>query len=230
MRNKKTALTILIVSVISLGVYGYVRFGRGPAEDPAMTEESFSDNTGTVLLSDLTGYYKAEKKNMYLKVSDSANRLSIYQMWDGRKIMFERKSQLAFFAKELSFPLRFIRNKDGVIDKAIAFKADVWNRIREFKYVELKQIVLSPEKLKEFEGRYRFKDNKKMNLEITALNDQLLFKQLWDGRELKFVPSAEQEFFSKGLIFPLRFDRNSEGIVTQLTALETDVWEKVKKE
>ena len=66
-------------------------------------------------------------------------------------------------------------------------------------------------------------------MQITAGKDHLVLKQLWDGKEINFVPESELEFFCKDKPFPLKFIKDKNGNVIQMLAFDKDLWEKVKE-
>jgi hypothetical protein len=65
-------------------------------------------------------------------------------------------------------------------------------------------------------------------LQITAVNDHLTLKQLWDGKEINFVPESDLEFFCKEQSFPLKFIKDNNGNVVQVLAFNKDLWERVR--
>lgn len=82
------------------------------------------------------------------------------------------------------------------------------------------------QKLKAFEGYYQAKDNKDVFLEITAKDDSLILKQLWDGQQISFHQTAALEFYCDEPAFPLKFT-DSAGSIIQVLAFDRDVWNKV---
>jgi uncharacterized protein len=86
--------------------------------------------------------------------------------------------------------------------------------------------------LKTFEGKYRFQFTKGQDsfLQITATADnELLLKELWTGRERKFKPLSETEFYSFDDRFPLKFIMDNNGVAKQILAFNTDAWNKVSE-
>ena len=90
-----------------------------------------------------------------------------------------------------------------------------------------KTIQHSTEKLKAFEGFYRFQNNKEAFLQITANGNNLVLKQLWDGKEIVFEQDSALDFYSKAQSFPLKF-KDSAGMIIQVLAFNKDVWDKIK--
>jgi hypothetical protein len=85
----------------------------------------------------------------------------------------------------------------------------------------------SPGKLKSFEGFYRFREDKDVFLQITAKENNLVLKQLWDGKEFVFEQNSPLDFYCNAQSFPLKF-KDSAGTIIQVLAFNTDVWDKVK--
>src|SRR6187401_1850369 len=59
-------------------------------------------------LKKFEGYYQFTNDTAtYLHITSKGNNLILQQLWDGKKINFERKSEFEFFNGENSFPLKF---------------------------------------------------------------------------------------------------------------------------
>jgi hypothetical protein len=138
---------------------------------------------------------------------------------------------LGFFNQEESFPLKFSKNQNGSITQVLAFDKDLWTKAENYKPVIQKEIHLSAQQLKSFEGKYKFQFEKGENsfLQITANDNHIVLKQLWDDKEIKFVPKSDLEFFCKEQSFPLKFIKDNNGQVIQMLAFNRDLWEKVKE-
>jgi hypothetical protein len=91
-----------------------------------------------------------------------------------------------------------------------------------------KPIVMGVSKLKLFEGKYKhqFVEGEDSFLEIRASESHLILKELWGGRELKFKPISETEFYCFEQAFPLKFIKDDKGIVKQVLAFNSDMWDK----
>jgi len=186
----------------------------------------------TLELKALEGYYQFQNdKDVFLQITAKGNNLILKQLWNGEEIVFVQKSELEFFNEEKSFPLKFSKDKDGAIIQVLAFDKDLWNKVKDYKPVIKKEIQLTPSQLKAFEGKYQFQFEKGKDafLQITAGKDHLVLKQLWDGKEISFVPESELEFFCKDQPFPLKFIKDKNGNVIQMLAFDRDLWEKVKE-
>ena len=181
-------------------------------------------------LKKFEGYYQfSNDTNRYLQITQQGNNLILHQLWDGKKISFERKSDLEFFNGEFSFPLKFSGDQKGAISQVLAFDRDIWNKVNNYKTD--KEIHLAPGHLKTFEGKYtfQFEKGKDSYIQITAATDHLTLKQQWDGKEINFVPKSNTEFFCKEQSFPLKFIKNDKGKVIQVLAFNKDLWQRVKQ-
>ena len=182
-------------------------------------------------LKKFEGYYQfTNDTTTYLQITSQGNSLILHQLWDGKEINFERKSELEFFNGEYSFPLKFSSDQKGGITQVVAFDRDLWNKVKNYKPVINTEIHLSPDQLKPFEGKYtyQFEKGEDSYIQNTAATDHITLKQLWDGKEINFVPKSNVEFFCKEQSFPLKFIKDDKGNVIQVLAFNRDLWQRVK--
>jgi hypothetical protein len=231
--SKKSPLSNLCKYVFALTLVLAIYFVRNPMNaqplQGGVTEKKVKD---TLELKAFEGYYQFQNdKDVFLQITAKGNNLILKQLWDGEEIVFVRKSELEFFNEEKSFPLKFSKDKNGVITQVLAFDRDLWNKVKDYKPVIKKEIQLTPQQLKAFEGKYRFQFEKGKDdfLQITAMENHLVLKQLWDGKEINFVPESELDFFCKDQSFPLKFIKDKNGSIIQMLAFNRDLWEKVKE-
>ena len=180
-------------------------------------------------LKKFEGYYQLTNDTTnYLQITSQGNNLILHQLWDGKEIRFERKSELDFYNGELSFPLKFSSDQNGTVTQVLAFDKDLWKKVKNYR--PDKEISLGPDQLKLFEGKYtfQFEKGKDSYIQITAATDHLTLKQLWDGKEINFVPKSKTEFFCKEQFFPLKFIKDNNGNVIQVLAFNKDLWQRVK--
>ena len=183
-------------------------------------------------LKKFEGYYRfTGDTTTYLQITAQGNNLILHQLWDDKEISFDRKSELEFFNQEYSFPLKFSSDQNGAITQVTAFDRDLWNKVKNYKPVVNTEIHLSPDQLKVFEGKYtfQFEQGKDSYIEISAHDDHITLKQMWDGKEINFVPKSDVEFFCKEQRFPLKFTKDNTGNVTQVLAFNKDLWQRVKQ-
>ena len=87
------------------------------------------------------------------------------------------------------------------------------------------------QKLKAFEGYYKFvfPDHKEPSyIKITAKDTTLVLTQIWDDQEITFQQTGPLEFFCAEKNFPLKFSKDSKGIITQVLAFNRDLWNRTE--
>jgi hypothetical protein len=88
----------------------------------------------------------------------------------------------------------------------------------------------SQEPLKAFEGYYsmQFQPGTNSYIQITPTEKGLKLKQMWDGKEIYFSRKSNFEFEGVAGPFPLKFTKGSDGTITEVLALERDLWKRAK--
>src|SRR6185295_16328257 len=115
----------------------------------------------------------------------------------------------------------------GVVTQVLVFHKDLWNKVPDYNPVQEKEVQLSAQQLKSLEGYYQYREDKKTTLQIIARGNGIVLHQLWDSKDLQFVPTSPLEFSMKGNPGKLEFSTNKNGEVTQLLAFHKDWWDKV---
>ena len=67
-------------------------------------------------------------EDAFIKITAEKTGLILKQMWDGKEIHFTAKSALEFQDQGGEFPLKFFKDKKGVIHQVLAFNRDLWTR------------------------------------------------------------------------------------------------------
>jgi hypothetical protein len=171
-------------------------------------------------------FQKDDNKEAYVQFSVKNGALTGKLLWDEREYEMVRKSELEFVSKNEEHPAKFIKNESGEVVKVILMHRSEWTKVKDYK--PRKEVQLSPEQLKAFEGKYSFQRDKNLYLQITVKENSLILKQLWDGKEIVLAAKDELSFFGRGQHFPAEFTKNSEGKIVQLTCFEEDIWDKVE--
>jgi uncharacterized protein YjhX (UPF0386 family) len=181
-------------------------------------------------LSQFEGYYRLETdSNLYLQILVKNNKLVLKELWDNREITFEQKSDLSFYNDEASFPLAFSKNAKGEITEVLAFDRDNWIKVKGYKPVVKKEIMLSAEKMKAFAGKYRIGENgEERFLQFTVKGNTLEVAESWTDRVYTIVPESELSFFGKDIYYPVQFSKDKNGNVSQALIFNRDIWVKVK--
>ncbi|MDP9078236.1 MAG: hypothetical protein M3O71_12465 [Bacteroidota bacterium] len=173
------------------------------------------------------------KSNQYGYVQITvANKTLIAKVIDGKKqFVLTRKSDLAFETLDddgdETIPITFTKSDAGEVTGAAVADKDQLTRVKDYKPV--KALQLTAEQLKAYQGKYEFDQRKGTFLTITATADGLTLKQLWDNKEINFIAVADNEFFNKEDMFPLKFTKDASGNVTKVLAFNRDSWDKVKE-
>jgi hypothetical protein len=112
--------------------------------------------------------------------------------------------------------------------QVLAFNRDLWDRTEEYKPTDKHKVALrlSQEQLKTFEGSYELGDHA---IRFIAIDDGLLLKQQWDGKEIAFLPETALDFFCANPSFTLKFTKNDAGVITQALAFNKDLWVRTNK-
>jgi hypothetical protein len=168
------------------------------------------------------GLYQLHNENdrfIEFKVKD--NKLILKQYWDGNEIYFVPESSLDFFSKEVPmFSLQFSQDSVGNIQKMVAFKRDIWYK--------LKRTQPTMQDLKSAEGKYQSKDDPDDVIQLIARGNNLVVKQLWDGKEIMVEPQTATYFYNGSQSFPLQIHKDINGATTQVTLLGVDVFNKMR--
>jgi uncharacterized protein YjhX (UPF0386 family) len=183
-------------------------------------------------LTEFEGYYHADNDpNLFLQIMVKNNKLVLKQLWDDREIVFEQKSALYFYNDEHSFPLTFSKGANGEITQVLAFERDTWIKVKDYKPLVKKEIVLSPEKMQAFGGKYRREnDGNEAFLQFTIKGNSIEVKELWSDKLFTIVPESELVFFGKGAYYPVQFSKDKDGNVNQALIYNRDTWVKVKEQ
>jgi hypothetical protein len=140
----------------------------------------------------------------------------------GTHLPFVPDSTWDFFNKTQNmFTLHFVKGPDSSVVKVVAFKRDVWNKV--------KPAVYTTEQLSLFEGKYRLKDDPDDIIQFKASGSNLVAKQLWDGKETILSPLADRYFYNTAETYPVKFLKDDSGAITMALVLSGDLFEKVKE-
>ena len=85
-------------------------------------------------LKALEGKYTLQNdhgEEMFLQIRATEKGLILKQGWDGQETPFVAISEVDFYCKERQFPLKFTKDKDGNATQVLAFKRDLWKKVKE---------------------------------------------------------------------------------------------------
>jgi hypothetical protein len=176
----------------------------------------------------LEGIYQFENnKDAYIKIIANTRGLILRQLWNEIEIPLYATGEFDFDNKSEPFPVRFVKDENGKTIKIIALEKDVWNKIDNYKPIVKKEVELKPDQLKVLEGTYQLQTNRKLYLQITATENGIIFKQLWNNKSFIFSPLSANDFYIKDRPLQIKFIKNQDGIVTRVLVLEKDLWDKI---
>jgi hypothetical protein len=84
-------------------------------------------------LKALEGKYTIQNgqgEEMFIQITATDKGLILKQGWDGQEIPFIALSEVDFYCKERQFPLKFTKDKDGNVTQVLAFKRDLWKKVK----------------------------------------------------------------------------------------------------
>jgi hypothetical protein len=70
-------------------------------------------------------------EELFLLIRATDKGLILKQGWDNQESPFVATSDLDFYCKERQFPLQFTKDKDGNAIQVLAFKRDLWKKVKE---------------------------------------------------------------------------------------------------
>ena len=85
-------------------------------------------------LKTLEGKYTMQTDNgdqAFIQIRATDKGVILRQGWDNQEVPFVATSDVDFYCKERSFPLKFTKDKDGNATQVLAFKRDLWKKAKE---------------------------------------------------------------------------------------------------
>jgi hypothetical protein len=67
----------------------------------------------------------------FIRIRATDKGLILTQGWDDQETPFVATSDVDFYCKERSFPLKFTKDKDGNATQVLAFKRDLWKKAKQ---------------------------------------------------------------------------------------------------
>jgi hypothetical protein len=165
------------------------------------------------------------------KITAGTDNLVAKSVEGNQQFILTRKSEFTFETKDddgdETISITFSKNSAGEISQLLIAGKQLWVKVKD--YVPAKEVTLTQDQLKAFEGKYRFEEKNDAFLQITATADGLMLKQLWDGKEINFKAISDLNFLNKEMGFPLKFTKDQAGNVIKLLAFNRDTWDRVKE-
>ncbi|AEV99581.1 hypothetical protein A4D02_27465 [Niastella koreensis] len=183
----------------------------------------------------VTGIFQSPQNNdMNVRFTARDNMLIAKLLWNGNELHLLPESPLEFSSNQEgnqeSVHITFIKDSSGAVNEVKVADNGVWKRNNNYTPLTKKEIELSPDQLKQFEGLYQFQGDATRFIEFSLQGGQLVLKQSWDGEQRFFVPESAMDFFVKDFpLFTLNFSKDKDGNINQVIAFKKDVWVKSKK-
>jgi uncharacterized protein YjhX (UPF0386 family) len=230
MNTKTVSITKgYVLAVFTLSMCSVTVFAQTPKEPASQQSATTPYKLAANELKAFDGYYQFDKNvDQYLLVTSKDDGLIAKQLWDGKEFFVLPKSPLEFYSQKEQFPAKFSKDSNGKVTHVVVFNRDTWKKVSS--YTPKKFIILAPDKLKAFEGKYtfQFQPGQDAFLTIAAIQDHLVLTEQWSGNEVKFRPTSAMEFYNLERSFPLKFTKDNSGTVTKVLAFNRDLWVKVK--
>lgn len=155
-------------------------------------------------LERFAGVYHAQRdSNDLMQIAVEGNDLVLKVAGDPHLVP---QSELSFYRPDnLWFSVDFSQDPSGNITRALELNRYVW--IRNPKP------AITAAQLRSYEGKYRAKNDTDNTIQLTASGNQLVIKQLWDGRTIEVTPLSDLYFYNKAQSYSLQLIRDGDGKV-----------------
>jgi hypothetical protein len=175
-----------------------------------------------------------QNSDMNVQFTKGENILIAKLLWNNKELRLLPESPLVFSSSQEgnqeAVRITFIKDSSGAINKVEVANNGVWQRNNNYKPLVRKEIELTPDQLKQFEGLYQLQGDETRFIQVSTQRGQLVLKQEWDGEQRFFVPESDMDFFMKEVpSFTLNFSKDKEGHINQVVAFKRDIWIKTEK-
>jgi len=204
---------------IAIGLYFIIN-------PPVVVSANDTENINNVFIPYEGIYQFGNNKERIIKIFERNKQLVLKQYWDEKEIIFQKTSALGFLNKEGSFPLEFIMEKDGTILQMLAFNKDLWHKIN-FEPSKKQEFQLERKQLDIYEGYYMSMDKEGLYLKFTSIENGLMVKEMWQGKEYIIYPESDLKFSTGYGYFPVQFKKNRDGTIKEAIIYNKDLWKKV---
>jgi hypothetical protein len=149
-------------------------------------------------------YHMPDREYMFISLLVKDNTLVLKQHWDNNELSFQPDTDSSFFmVGQPMFTLDFKKDAGGKITGFTAFKRDVWKRTVK--------PTLTTAQLAALAGKYRSKDDPDNLIELSALDNHLIVKQLWDKKQITLDALADGYFYNDAESYSLQQTKDRDG-------------------
>jgi len=181
------------------------------------------------------GYYQFSKnEDVKIRLVLVENYLHLKPIWNDVDIRLVPVSDSVFRSGngengELQY-ITFVKDAHGVIQRFTNGGENYFNRLKDYKPIERKEIDHTPQQLKAFDGVYQSQMNPGAIMGLSERDNKLVLKQYWDGEEVLFVPDSALHFFSREQrLLNLKFSLGADGSIRSLEAFNKEEFDKIKQ-
>lgn len=179
-----------------------------------------------VKMKSIEGFYEVYS-NLFVQFCLKKDCLTMIQPWDNVEIFFLPLSETEFICKELPIHIKFSKDESGEVKDVLVSNVSLYKKHNDYKPPIRKAIKLSKLELNSFEGRYESLKVKNFSVNISSTDEYLIVKQMWDDKELIFLPESELAFFLKDYpSMTIKFEKNKENKISQIILADKDTLEK----
>jgi CubicO group peptidase (beta-lactamase class C family) len=116
----------------------------------------------------------------------------------------------------------------GILPEVVNSVATVYGW-KDFYKPEYKTFLdMTPGQLQAYEGKYKLRGPRDLNIQFSTEAGHLVARQLWDGQESTFYPESDSSFFSMDWGFGVKFAKAADGSISYVSAFDRDYFDKIK--
>ncbi|HLZ89465.1 MAG TPA: hypothetical protein VKQ52_19560 [Puia sp.] len=165
-------------------------------------------------------YHMPDREYMFISLLIKDNNLVLKQHWDNSELSFQPDTDSTFFMVDRPvFTLDFKKDAGGNITGFTAFKRDNWKRTTK--------PTLTTAQLAALAGKYQSNDDPDNLIELSARDNHLIVKQLWDKKQITLDALAEGYFYNGTESYSLQQTKDRDG-KPAILLLGMDFFERVK--
>ncbi len=202
----KSPRTVFVMDSLGTAISNnYTGFTWNKVTDYKPVAMKVMSHTPTQLARFAGVYHSQEDSNDLLQIAVEGNDLVLKVAGNPHLVP---QSELSFYRPDnLWFSVDFSQDSSGNITPALEVNRYVW--------IRSPKPAITPAQLHSYEGKYRAKNDSDNTIQLIAHGNQLLIKQLWDGKTIEVTPLSDLYFYNKAQSYSLQFFRDSDRKVRQ---------------
>jgi CubicO group peptidase (beta-lactamase class C family) len=122
-----------------------------------------------------------------------------------------------------------VNSDNGAIMPEVVNSVAIVYGWKDFYKPEYKTFLdMTPAQLQAYEGSYKYRGPRDLQLQFRADSGRLMTTQLWDGQQSAFYPESDSTFFSLDWGFAVKFAKGPDGSIVSVSAFDKDYFDKMK--